>query len=201
MRKHQVKPGDVDLVSTTGRASVVEDPSTASLVNNQASHGDNQDSLMQSTSDTFEGEDSISPFFDVAAPSSPSNFLPRNGPFDTPPSEPDLERPIWPNVRESSYSSARSISPALSTTAFSPTAPLVGSSSSRVGFTKAQMAASNPDPDVSSSHRLPPQQAPRGGFRRHEDAGRVAAEVEDLPPLYRPEWEADNHRRSDQAER
>jgi len=39
---------------------------------------------------------------------------------------------------------------------------------------------------------------PSGGFRRHEDAGRVEpslppgaaqSEVEELPPLYQPEWE------------
>ena len=37
------------------------------------------------------------------------------------------------------------------------------------------------------AQRLPRHQAPPGGFRRHEDAGRID-EVEDLPPLYRPEW-------------
>jgi hypothetical protein len=43
--------------------------------------------------------------------------------------------------------------------------------------------------------RQPPQSAPRGGFRRHQDAGpiprvtRPADDVEDLPPLYEPDWD------------
>ncbi|KAL7421420.1 hypothetical protein Q5752_004306 [Cryptotrichosporon argae] len=52
--------------------------------------------------------------------------------------------------------------------------------------------------DADLGTRLPPLEAPRGGFRRHEDAGPVARprapadaepEVEDLPPNYDPEWE------------
>ncbi|WWC64045.1 uncharacterized protein I303_106651 [Kwoniella dejecticola CBS 10117] len=96
-------------------------------------------------------------------------------------------------------------SPSLSTGgefgfAHSPSSPLVPnqypSSSSSTRLTKAQMAASlsasNPDPSnqfgVGAS--LPPQEAPSGGFRRHEDAGAV----EDLPPMYKPEWETDSQR-------
>jgi len=70
--------------------------------------------------------------------------------------------------------------------------------------TKAQMAASlsaqNPDRNPGSSNyfgRQPPPQAPPGGFRLHEDAGRVddeAPEMEELPPMYRPEWEAESQR-------
>lgn len=58
---------------------------------------------------------------------------------------------------------------------------------------KAQMSATNPDDGVLSPlyTDLPSPAAPRGGFRRHQDAGRVRVEpeVEDLPPNYDPEWE------------
>ncbi|WVR09085.1 hypothetical protein IAU60_006146 [Kwoniella sp. DSM 27419] len=79
-------------------------------------------------------------------------------------------------------------------------------------MSKAQLAASlstaNPDrpsqPELraepeSFGAKSPPQRAPPGGFRRHEDAGPVPRrlvshgeqdqDVEDLPPLYRPEWD------------
>ncbi|OCF72666.1 hypothetical protein I204_07050 [Kwoniella mangroviensis CBS 8886] len=107
-------------------------------------------------------------------------------------------------------------SPSLSTNngfAFgnSPSFPLINqypSSSSRPAMSKAQMAASlstsNPDTNESQfgiGSRLPPQEAPSGGFVRHEDAGSIRAppeaeqpEVEDLPPLYRPEWETESQR-------
>ncbi|WVF65573.1 hypothetical protein IAT40_000303 [Kwoniella sp. CBS 6097] len=92
-------------------------------------------------------------------------------------------------------------------------------------MTKAQMAAalsaSNPDPP--NGHRVggqgrtgggavgeefgarsPPQEAPSGGFRRHEDAGPIqrsgggpGEDVEDLPPMYRPEWETSSQYESD----
>lgn len=68
------------------------------------------------------------------------------------------------------------------------------------GSSKAQMAAAlsaqNPDnrvaPDFEGSQPQP--EAPAGGFRFHEDAGRV--DVEDLPPVYRPEWETESQRGS-----
>lgn len=96
----------------------------------------------------------------------------------------------------------------------SPASTLPRSGMSRPS--KAQLAAANPDEGlrVSSvaSRRasggagagagrdlLPPethvpQEAPAGGFRRHEDAGAVE-DVEDLPPMYRPEWDGRSHRR------
>lgn len=72
--------------------------------------------------------------------------------------------------------------------------------------TKAQIAASlslhNPIEEersgFSSGFRgqmMPSQSAPAGGLVRHEDAGPASRDVEDLPPLYRPEWEAENLRR------
>jgi len=71
--------------------------------------------------------------------------------------------------------------------------------------TKAQMASSlsaqNPDQHGSSTYfggRQPAPQAPAGGFRLHEDAGRVdhdtSPDVEELPPMYRPEWETESQR-------
>ncbi|WVQ81260.1 hypothetical protein IAT38_003383 [Cryptococcus sp. DSM 104549] len=108
----------------------------------------------------------------------------------------------------------------------SPQSPAWGGPSAAAGagssrsLTKAQMAASlsahNPDLPAGPAGagagaagarrddfgaRLPPQEAPAGGFRRHEDAGRVdgegeGASVEDLPPMYRPEWETDSQRRA-----
>lgn len=70
-----------------------------------------------------------------------------------------------------------------------------GSESTRAPSSKAQMAATNPDDGMLSPlyADLPPPSAPRGGFRRHQDAGRVRVEpeVEDLPPNYDPEWERD----------
>lgn len=95
--------------------------------------------------------------------------------------------------------------------------------------TKAQMAAAlstaNPDrvpsPGTSQARnnqaagfgpRLPRHEAPSGGFRRHEDAGRIPLddedeedsshdrepppEVEELPPLYKPEWESESNGRN-----
>lgn len=61
---------------------------------------------------------------------------------------------------------------------------------------KAQLTATNPDDGSLAPlyvDGLPPPVAPRGGFRRHQDAGRinVEPEVEDLPPNYDPEWERD----------
>lgn len=106
-------------------------------------------------------------------------------------------------------------SPAISNTTLSPLVPgspnlaATGSNSNR-NMTKAQMAASlnahNPDELAPTGDdfegRLPPQHAPTGGFRRHEDAGRIDApppneneeSVEDLPPMYMPEWENDSQR-------
>jgi hypothetical protein len=91
-----------------------------------------------------------------------------------------------------------------------PAAAHVTASSTRLGhpsgsLSKAQMAASlsaqNPDTISGSSNyfggRQPPPQAPPGGFRLHEDAGRVendGPDVEELPPMYRPEWESESHR-------
>lgn len=108
-------------------------------------------------------------------------------------------------------------SPAISNTTLSPLVPgspnlaATGSNSNR-NMTKAQMAASlnahNPDESAPTGDdfegRLPPQHAPTGGFRRHEDAGRIDApppneneeSVEDLPPMYMPEWENDSQRQS-----
>ncbi|WWC91242.1 uncharacterized protein L201_006184 [Kwoniella dendrophila CBS 6074] len=115
-------------------------------------------------------------------------------------------------------------SPSLSNNGFgfnhSPSSPLVpnqypstsNSSSSRSGLTKAQLAASlsttNPDNNDNQGNsfgaRLPPQEAPLGGFRRHEDAGPIqrpnqpqAEGIEDLPPMYKPEWETDSQRGSE----
>ncbi|WVQ93245.1 hypothetical protein IAU59_000310 [Kwoniella sp. CBS 9459] len=96
-------------------------------------------------------------------------------------------------------------------------------------MTKAQMAAalsaSNPDPPLGGrghhnrpgaragedgeefGARSPPQEAPSGGFRRHEDAGPIQrpagqdVEVEDLPPMYRPEWETSSQYESDRERR
>ncbi|OXG22911.1 hypothetical protein C367_03838 [Cryptococcus neoformans Ze90-1] len=106
-------------------------------------------------------------------------------------------------------------SPAISHTTLSPLVPgspnlgATGSNSNR-NMTKAQMATSlnahNPDESAPAGEdfgaRLPPQNAPTGGFRRHEDAGRIDApppneeSVEDLPPMYMPEWENDSQRQS-----
>jgi hypothetical protein len=47
--------------------------------------------------------------------------------------------------------------------------------------------------------RQPPMDAPSGGFRLHEDAGRVD-DVEDLPPMYRPEWETRSERERGERE-
>ncbi|WWC73113.1 uncharacterized protein I206_107078 [Kwoniella pini CBS 10737] len=102
--------------------------------------------------------------------------------------------------------------------AHSPSSPLVpnqypsssSASASGRGMTKAQMAASlsasNPDTtsQFGAGNRLPPQEAPSGGFRRHEDAGPLTRpsppeepQVEDLPPMYKPEWETDSQRGSE----
>ncbi|ORY24772.1 hypothetical protein BCR39DRAFT_581463 [Naematelia encephala] len=99
------------------------------------------------------------------------------------------------------------------------------SSGSRSSSTKAQLVAAlstrNPDNNsttttttpsttispnpTSFGSRVPPQEAPAGGFRYHDDAGRIdipqsmserGEEVEDLPPMYRPEWEAESRRAS-----
>lgn len=107
-------------------------------------------------------------------------------------------------------------SPAISHTTLSPLVPgspnlgATGSNTTNRNMTKAQMATSlnahNPDESASTGDdfgtRLPPQHAPTGGFRRHEDAGRIDApppdeeSVEDLPPMYMPEWENDSQRQT-----
>jgi hypothetical protein len=67
--------------------------------------------------------------------------------------------------------------------------------------TKAQMAASlsaqNRDTAAGGlfGEQQPPSQAPAGGFMFHEDAGR-AEDMEELPPMYRPEWETESQRGS-----
>ena len=145
------------------------------------------------------------------------------GPFDTPWDSPTpLEPPRLPHIRTDSLSSDRSIeqhllvapehpsSPSTPRTAGSadplqsaPTYPQVPppamqASSSR---TKAQMAAAlsavnRDDRDPLHGTPLPPQTAPPGGFRRHEDAGPLPRSenseegIEDLPPMYNAEWEA-----------
>ncbi|TYJ53679.1 hypothetical protein B9479_005705 [Cryptococcus floricola] len=94
-------------------------------------------------------------------------------------------------------------SPALSNSSNSPLVPNSAALGGRGNMSKAQMAASlgaqNADRggerDVYFGARVPPPEAPSGGFRRHVDAGAV----EDLPPMYRPEWE--NSPRNSQHER
>ncbi|WVQ75517.1 hypothetical protein IAR50_005142 [Cryptococcus sp. DSM 104548] len=93
-------------------------------------------------------------------------------------------------------------SPALSNSSNSPLMPN-SAALGRGNMSKAQMAASmsaqnadrEAERDVYFGARVPPAEAPSGGFRRHEDAGTV----EDLPPMYRPEWE--NSPRNSQHER
>nr|ODO03868.1 hypothetical protein L204_00208 [Cryptococcus depauperatus CBS 7855] len=83
----------------------------------------------------------------------------------------------------------------------------IGTTSVGGAMSKAQMATmldgqqtGRPEEDFGA--RLPPQEAPIGGFRRHKDAGRLneplptaEANVEDLPPMYEPEWETESQRR------
>lgn len=82
----------------------------------------------------------------------------------------------------------------------------VAAPSRRPPPSKAQMAASlslhSPDMDRMSQPYggiMPSQSTPVGGLRRHEDAGpavvRARQDVEDLPPLYRPEWETESRHR------
>ncbi|ODN74563.1 hypothetical protein L202_06929 [Cryptococcus amylolentus CBS 6039] len=94
-------------------------------------------------------------------------------------------------------------SPALSNSSNSPLVPTSAALGGRGNMSKAQMAASlsaqnaerEGERDVYFGARVPPPEAPPGGFRRHVDAGAV----EDLPPMYRPEWE--NSPRNSQHER
>ncbi|RXK37872.1 hypothetical protein M231_04870 [Tremella mesenterica] len=62
----------------------------------------------------------------------------------------------------------------------------------------ATMSATNPDHrDPLDGMRLPPQNAPPRGFRRHEDAGPADAVedgMEDLPPMYDASWETRSER-------
>lgn len=70
--------------------------------------------------------------------------------------------------------------------------PGVGIGNSSRLPTKLQLAMANPDNETLASDG-PPSAAPSGGFRRHEDAGRVnsttTTHVEDLPPTYNPQWD------------
>ncbi|GFZ47415.1 hypothetical protein JCM24511_05158 [Saitozyma sp. JCM 24511] len=141
-------------------------------------------------------------------------------------SDTDLLPPSRPHIRTDSLSSTSSRPVSMHELAYlSPTSPssasaLTSTSRSRPPqVTKAQMAAAlaaaNPDepsptPGYGPSRdhrgeelqgygsRQPPMDAPTGGFRLHEDAGRVD-DVEDLPPMYRPEWETGSER--ERAER
>ncbi|WWD21140.1 hypothetical protein CI109_105621 [Kwoniella shandongensis] len=228
MRGQEVKPGgEVDLGLASRHSTTLDDP-YASL---SPSGRPYSIARTRSVGDELDAASDISPFWDGAAMRTSGSIsgLPTLPTIRTEDSSWDLEPPRAPHSqthgRHDSYASmGNSIaetyaegspsSPSPST--FSPTSPLVGyrpppSSSTRSTLTKAQMAAAlsahNPDPSPSGSQfgeRLPPQEAPSGGFRRHEDAGRLGDEpqereeqsVEDLPPLYKPEWETDNHRRS-----
>lgn len=200
LRERKIKSGDVDLISTTNGRS----RSDTSLVGS-GRPGDStaRHSTVRSLVGTYEAESEVSPFWDDGPPATGSPSRPHSGTFDTPPSETELEPPPRLHLRNQSISSTPSDSPSLSASGFSPSAPLVGvptASSSRpvVSLSKAQMAALIPDASPSSPRRSrgPPQDAPPGGFRRHQDAGRLD-DVEELPPLYRPEWgEAENRRQS-----
>jgi len=60
---------------------------------------------------------------------------------------------------------------------------------------KLQLAMANPD-NAMFEDAQPRHTAPAGGFRRHEDAGRLPGheepDVEELPPNYNPDWERDS---------
>ncbi|WRT69025.1 uncharacterized protein IL334_006007 [Kwoniella shivajii] len=118
----------------------------------------------------------------------------------------DMDLTPSPSLSNNGYSSS---SPLFPSHHYPSTTSRSNNGNSNGTMTKAQMAASlsasNPDPTYSQfgDTRLPPQDAPSGGFRRHEDAGPMQrsneeeeppAEVEDLPPLYKPEWETDSQR-------
>ena len=62
----------------------------------------------------------------------------------------------------------------------------------------ALLSAQNPDHGQGQMFggRQPRPEAPAGGFRLHQDAGRANedVDVEELPPVYRPEWETESQR-------
>ncbi|KAK8843337.1 hypothetical protein IAR55_006992 [Kwoniella newhampshirensis] len=225
MRGQEVKPGgEVDLGLASRHSTTLDDP-YATLSPSHRSTGYSI-AQSRSAGDDLDAASDISPFWDGAAMRTSASIsglrtAPTLPTIRTEDSSWDLEPPRAPHTgghgRNDSYSSmglsisetfeGSPSSPSLSND--SPTSPLVGyrpppaSTSSRQNLTKAQMAASlstqNPDPSPSGppgegqfGARLPPQEAPSGGFRRHEDAG----PVEDLPPMYRPEWETDSPRSS-----
>jgi hypothetical protein len=81
-----------------------------------------------------------------------------------------------------------------------PSSPVTGPSgyASRIP-TKLQLAMQNPD-NAMFEDEQPRTEAPVGGFRRHEDAGRLGdaptpeGDVEELPPNYNPAWETDSQK-------
>lgn len=131
----------------------------------------------------------VSPFVggsDCPSPISPVGTSSHNHSHLTPVS------PVHPTYQSYFLTSAGSSSSVADESERSIVASAGGESSTRAP-SKAQMAATNPDDGMLSPlyADLPPPSAPRGGFRRHQDAGRVNVqpEVEDLPPNYDSEWE------------
>lgn len=261
MREREVKPGQVDLAATLHSGyddtilhdtTILGERSTRNSTTLSSGLGRGQSQGQGHGEDDYDLQ-SVSPFWDNPPPTSIGHPHPSSpghnafsGPFDTPPSESELEppMPIWHNRRDSNSSTQssprvqnfdNSPSPSPSLNAFSPndpllsrrepSQPLLSTSSSRANAKAAEAAGqsrsgvgsgpsrnSHPRSDDFGARagdrereRIPRQEAPSGGFRRHEDAGRFdiplppgadSGEVEDLPPLYQPEWESDSQRGS-----
>ncbi len=178
VRQQQKKAGDVDLLtqSTPAVEEWSSHRSTASL------------------------DESVSPFWDgnavdVRSPTPGEGSLLAPGGIVSSASSPiSLEAPRLPRLRLGSDSSDFELlrrdsqpSPAGSYTGHvSGYASPVSEGTSGPSRPKGSLQPANPDPGVEPDNRIPPQHAPRGGFRRHEDAGRL--DVEDLPPLYDSGW-------------
>ena len=198
MRDREVKSGDLDLVSPAERNL----SSTSDIDSERPGELSARHSMTRSYADPFGADSAVSPFWDDAAPT--QNTL--SGLIDSPSSENELEPTIRTQLPSESARNSPPMSPSLSSPAFSPTQSSVAvstapsSSSSRALGTlnKAQKAAASYGSSSSirrPTTRVPSQAGPRGGFRRHEDAGRLD-DVEELPPLYRPEWESESRRES-----
>jgi hypothetical protein len=228
MKERQVKPGNVDLISTHHNQTLDESMLSPDELGGTGHRGTTLTTSRTRQSGLDYEEDgydmqSVSPFWDNNAIPSPTTTHNNNiyrGPFDTPPSEVELEPPLarWDDtirdISSSSPNNGNSPSPSLGAfdssdpllSRHSPNLPGASTSTSISSAKAAEVAAVAEQRRAATRERRVDEfggrDRPSGGFRRHEDAGRVElppgaaqGEVEDLPPLYQPEWEEDSQRR------
>lgn len=209
--------GDLNMLSTRGATDMDEDVTSQMATTGEVPHphlwGGSSRGPPSTAGGSQLGDDHlVSPFRDAPV-NSLANYVPQN-PFETPYEQADhyaLTSPtdsaagrtasdfmssgdmsawpssynqVWTGTGSGTSSSKAALVAALASTVSSGTGRRTNSSRPSVG-------RSDDDGQSEAFNMDLPQRAPAGGFRRHEDAGQAVEEdVEDLPPLYKAEWEA-----------